>query len=61
MAKGGYRGGMGGGMGSIFSVGQSRAKAVEEGKVKTRFADVAGVDEAKEELVEVVGNYISEL
>ncbi|MDY2925006.1 MAG: ATP-dependent zinc metalloprotease FtsH [Treponema sp.] len=47
-------GGMGGGMGSIFSVGQSRAKAVEEGKVKTRFADVAGVDEAKEELVEVV-------
>ncbi|MGN0724794.1 MAG: ATP-dependent zinc metalloprotease FtsH [Treponema sp.] len=47
-------GGMGGGMGSIFSVGQSRAKAVEEGKVKTRFSDVAGVDEAKEELVEVV-------
>ena len=43
-----------GGMGSIFSAGQSRAKAVEEGKVKTRFADVAGVDEAKEELVEVV-------
>ena len=47
-------GGAGGGMGSIFSAGQSRAKAVEEGKVKTRFADVAGVDEAKEELVEVV-------
>lgn len=46
-------GGMGG-MGSIFSVGQSRAKAIEEGKVKTRFSDVAGVDEAKEELVEVV-------
>jgi cell division protease FtsH len=47
-------GGMGGGMGSIFNVGQSRAKAVDEGKVKTRFVDVAGVDEAKEELVEVV-------
>lgn len=47
-------GGIGGGMGSLFSVGQSRAKAVEEGKVKTRFSDVAGVDEAKEELVEVV-------
>ena len=46
--------GMGGGMGSIFGAGQSRAKAVEEGKVKTRFSDVAGVDEAKEELVEVV-------
>ena len=43
-----------GGMGSIFGAGQSRAKAVEEGMVKTRFADVAGVDEAKEELVEVV-------
>ena len=47
-------GSMGGGMGSIFTAGQSRAKAVEEGKVKTRFSDVAGVDEAKEELVEVV-------
>ncbi len=43
-----------GGMGSIFGAGGSRAKAVEEGKVKTRFADVAGVDEAKDELVEVV-------
>ena len=47
-------GGMGGGMGSIFGTGGSRAKAVDEGKVKTRFADVAGVDEAKEELMEVV-------
>ncbi len=44
----------GGGMGSIFNVGASRAKVVEEGKIKTRFTDVAGVDEAKEELVEVV-------
>ena len=44
----------GGGIGSIFSVGNSRAKVVEEGKIKTRFTDVAGVDEAKEELVEVV-------
>ena len=47
-------GGSSSGMGSIFGAGGSRAKAVEEGKVKTRFADVAGVDEAKEELVEVV-------
>ena len=47
-------GGSGGGMGSIFNVGQSKAKVVEEGKIKTRFSDVAGVDEAKEELVEVV-------
>ncbi|WP_428769623.1 ATP-dependent zinc metalloprotease FtsH [Treponema sp. HNW] len=45
---------MGGLGGSIFSAGQSRAAAVDEGKVTTRFSDVAGVDEAKEELVEVV-------
>ncbi len=46
---------MGGGLGgSIFSAGNSRASAVEEGSIVTRFADVAGVDEAKEELVEVV-------
>ncbi len=43
-----------GGMSSIFNVGSSRAKVVEEGKIKTRFDDVAGVDEAKEELIEVV-------
>ncbi|MBQ0050725.1 MAG: ATP-dependent zinc metalloprotease FtsH [Treponema sp.] len=46
--------GVGGGMGSIFGNGGNRSKAIDEGKVKTRFADVAGVDEAKEELVEVV-------
>ncbi len=46
-------GGMGG-MGSLFGNGGGRAKAVDEGKVKTRFSDVAGVEEAKEELVEVV-------
>jgi len=46
--------GSGGGMGGLFSVGNSRAKVVEEGKIKTRFSDVAGVDEAKDELVEVV-------
>ena len=45
-------GGMGG-IGSVFG-GGSKSKAVDEGKVKTRFADVAGVDEAKDELVEVV-------
>ena len=47
-------GGGGAGFGSIFNAGQSKNAAVEEGKVKTRFSDVAGVDEAKEELVEVV-------
>ncbi|MCR4940819.1 MAG: ATP-dependent zinc metalloprotease FtsH [Treponemataceae bacterium] len=46
---------MGGGLGGgLFSAGQNRSAAVEEGQVKTRFTDVAGVDEAKEELVEVV-------
>ena len=47
-------GGSGGLGGSIFSAGQARSAAVEEGKVTARFSDVAGVDEAKEELVEVV-------
>ena len=47
-------GGGAGGMGSIFGAGANRAKAVEEGKVKTRFSDVEGVDEAKDELIEVV-------
>jgi cell division protease FtsH len=40
--------------GNVLSVGQNRAVIVAEGDVKTRFADVAGVDEAKDELVEVV-------
>ena len=43
-----------GNMGNVLSVGQSRAAVVAEGDITTRFADVAGVDEAKEELVEVV-------
>jgi len=42
-------------MGSnVLSVGQNKGVIVAEGDVKTRFVDVAGVDEAKEELVEVV-------
>jgi cell division protease FtsH len=53
MKRMGGGGGMGG-LGSIFSAGQTKSAAVEEGKVTTRFSDVAGVDEAKEELVEVV-------
>ncbi|MDR0410341.1 MAG: ATP-dependent zinc metalloprotease FtsH [Spirochaetaceae bacterium] len=40
--------------GNVLSVGQNRAVIVAEGDIKTRFSDVAGVDEAKEELVEVV-------
>jgi len=40
--------------GNVLSVGQNRAVIVAEGDISTRFTDVAGVDEAKEELVEVV-------
>ncbi|MDR1970722.1 MAG: ATP-dependent zinc metalloprotease FtsH [Treponema sp.] len=40
--------------GNVLSVGQNRAVIVAEGDITTRFHDVAGVDEAKEELVEVV-------
>jgi len=39
---------------NIFSFGKSKAKVVLEDKPTTTFADVAGVDEAKNELVEVV-------
>ncbi len=46
----------GGGMlgGGLLSVGRSRAKLVAETDVRTTFDDVAGVDEAKEELHEIV-------
>jgi cell division protease FtsH len=40
--------------GGIFSFGQSRARMYMGGKTKTTFADVAGVDEAKADLEEVV-------
>lgn len=38
----------------IFSIGKSRAKRLAEGQVTTRLADVAGVDEAKEDVAELV-------
>ncbi|MEI6690420.1 MAG: ATP-dependent zinc metalloprotease FtsH [bacterium] len=44
-------GGMGGGM---FGMGKSKAKLFAKGKQDVKFADVAGVDEAKRELEEVV-------
>jgi cell division protease FtsH len=43
-----------GGPGGMLSIGKSKAKVYVEANVKTRFGDVAGVDEAKAELVEVV-------
>ncbi|PIY71682.1 cell division protein FtsH, partial [Candidatus Roizmanbacteria bacterium CG_4_10_14_0_8_um_filter_33_9] len=39
---------------SIFSFGQSKAKRFNKDLPKTTFADVAGVDEAKKELEEIV-------
>ncbi|MBN9373244.1 MAG: cell division protein FtsH [Hydrogenophaga sp. SCN 70-13] len=42
------------GMGSFMSVGKSQAKIFVEKSTGVSFADVAGVDEAKEELQEVV-------
>ncbi len=39
---------------SIFSFGQSKAKLFSKAQPKTTFADVAGVDEAKQELTEIV-------
>lgn len=44
-------GGMGGG---AMGFGKSRARLIEEDKVKVTFADVAGADEAKEDVQEMV-------
>ncbi len=45
---------MGSAEGGIMSFARSRAKAYADDEVKVRFADVAGVDEAEEELKEIV-------
>jgi cell division protease FtsH len=42
------------GMGGLMSIGKSKAKVYMEKEVKVSFDDVAGVEEAKEELKEVV-------
>ena len=42
------------GLGGVMSIGKSRAKVYAEKETKVSFADVAGVDEAKFELQEVV-------
>ncbi len=48
-----YRGVQQGG-GKIFSFGKSRAKLLSPGRNRITFNDVAGVDEAKEELQEII-------
>lgn len=46
---------MGGGVSEgMMSIGKSRAKVFVEKETKVTFADVAGVDEAKDELVEII-------
>jgi cell division protease FtsH len=42
------------GFGGLMSIGRSKAKVFVETDTKTTFADVAGVDEAKAELEEIV-------
>ncbi len=49
----------GGGKGGPMSFGKSKAKLMEEDKNKTTFDDVAGVEEAKEEVSELV-EFLSE-
>lgn len=44
----------GGGQNRMMSFGKSRAKQSEQSKNKVRFSDVAGAEEEKQELVEVV-------
>ena len=43
-----------GGLGGLMTIGKSRAKVYVEKETKVSFGDVAGVDDAKEELVEIV-------
>lgn len=46
--------GGGGGPGGIFKIGKSTAKRANKESVQTTFADVAGCDEAKREIMEFV-------
>jgi len=45
----------GGGQGGIFSFAKSKARIISPNKPKTMFTDVAGCEEAKTELQEIVG------
>ncbi|MBV1881129.1 MAG: ATP-dependent zinc metalloprotease FtsH [Pseudomonadales bacterium] len=48
------QGGGGGGRGGPMTFGKSRARLLGEDQIKTTFADVAGVEEAKDEVQELV-------
>ncbi len=45
---------MGGGKGGALSFGKTKAKLLEQGEHKVTFEDVAGIDEAKNELEEII-------
>lgn len=47
-------GGSQGGVGGAFGFGRSKARMINPQDIKEKFADVAGVDEAKEDLQEIV-------
>jgi cell division protease FtsH len=44
----------GGGMGALSSFGRSKARRIDPATITVTFADVAGIDEAKSELTEIV-------
>ncbi len=52
LARGAAKGG--GGLGALGNFGRSQARRVDPEKIRVTFADVAGIDEAKMELTEVV-------
>lgn len=50
----GAAGGKGGGIGGVFSMGRSRAKMIDSKENSTRFTDVAGCEESKQEVMEII-------
>ena len=46
-------GGSSGG-GQIFSIGKAKGKLIDKENIKVTFKDVAGLEEAKEEITEIV-------
>ena len=53
LARRAQRGGAGG-LGGLGSFGRSQARRIDPARIRVTFADVAGIDEAKAELTEIV-------